>query len=79
MKKLLVTFAAVIALSVIGINFSTLQAWAPDAKKIACEKGCTKAFDKCVKDAEKADTPAKKQAGKVACEGAKTKCMKDCK
>ena len=93
MKKLLITLSFVIAFSIITSNFSFGQFSKPNPKKIACEKSCTEAYDKCInkcmddaekiKDAKKKkdkqdSCKAKKDAIKIGCQKVKDDCNKKC-
>lgn len=90
MKKLLFVLAILSGISLIISDYSFGQF---NPKKIACEKSCNEAFDKCVnkcmddaakiKDAKKKkdeqdSCKVKKDAIKIGCQKAKDDCNKKC-
>lgn len=77
MKKILITFSILIALSLMAVSFGFGQ-FGVSPKKMACEKACSTAYDKCMGKIGKDAKDAKKLAAEVACQKAKDDCNSKC-
>lgn len=69
MRKSMYTVAAI---AIIGAFVTASLAIGINPKRMACDKSCNEAFEKCTKEAK--DSEAKKAACKVA----KDQCLKKC-